>query len=167
MQSFSKINLNGHTLSAENGTLLINGSPINVKLVEYKEFDENLYLKKEDAKKLYSFDPKSLSNLYYPANNPDGFLSKADFSDFPTKQDFENFKKEALCDFKKLNAEQIQKYVDLTKRELRKSKAQEKLSEQFSLYDQVESLIEAFNGKPQKLEKIKEVLLKIKTNVSA
>lgn len=167
MQSFKEINLNGHVLSVHNGDLSINGKPIGLKVVEVNKIDENIFIKKEDISNYYpSIDPSKYvaidSKVYYRATNPSGFITKAEFDDFSTKKDFEEFKKEALKSFEEATMAHIKNYMKVLEYDFRKSPIQNKLIKEFSIFDQVEAILEASSGKPQKLEKIKERLKQMK-----
>ena len=100
-----------------------------------KQIDESVFVKSKDLNKIKK---EIAQEVFENAKN----LTK-NYSEIPLKK--------------------IQKQIDEIKENTIKSKIQKKLIKEFSVFDQVEAVIDAFLGKPQKLEKIKKRVLEIRS----
>jgi hypothetical protein len=152
---FKEFKINGQKLTIKNGVVYIDEKPINFdqKNLEFatklelskaieslnteptKQIDESVFVKSKDLNKIKK---EIAQEVFENAKN----LTK-NYSEIPLKK--------------------IQKQIDEIKENTIKSKIQKKLIKEFSVFDQVEAVIDAFLGKPQKLEKIKKRVLEIRS----
>lgn len=145
MLSAKEIKINGHILTVKNNTLYING------VVASHSEDGGNFLTKDEA--LDFFTKKD------DKTDTDQFLKSKDIESI-----MENIVNEVHNKLKNSLNDSFKDIYEF-KNDLRKSKVFERLSEEYSVFELIEAIINAFSGKPQKLNEIKNRVSSIESDL--